>query len=105
DTDAAPQLTGSLRHRPVQAEDLDAAAVRTPQALAALDGRGLAGTVRTEHRGQLTAPGAQAEPVDDVAVAVAFTQLLDEQRGGGGGRGPRGVRAGPRRGSGCLRAR
>ena len=61
----------------VEAEDADLAGVGSPQALEALDGGGLAGTVGADHPDDLTGRDVEVEVVDDHAVAVRLAEAAD----------------------------
>ena len=56
---------------------VDRPGVRFAKALEDLDGRGLAGPVRTEHAEDLAAPDLEADSVDGLHVAVALLQVGD----------------------------
>src|SRR5205085_1158820 len=76
--DAGPQPDGvALR---VEAEDADAAGVRTSQAFAALDGGRLAGAVGAEDGGDGARGGGEGQTVDDVPAPVALDETLDLER-------------------------
>ena len=67
---------GCVRAR-IQAENSDASGVRRAQALKALDGRGLASTVRADEAKDLTGGHGQIEVVDDSATPVGLGQPAD----------------------------
>jgi hypothetical protein len=71
----------------VETEHPDSAAVGPAEALAALDGRGLAGSVRAEQRRDGAFGHGEREVVDRGDVAVAFHQGVDLD---GGSRAHRG---------------
>jgi hypothetical protein len=93
----ALQLAADLRAEPlgvadrVQPEDPHGAAVRSSQALQALDGRGLAGAVRADQAEDLPGVYVEVEAVDDHAAGVRLGQPTHGHdglgRGAGGGRG------------------
>ena len=67
---------------PAPAEDHDLAGVGLGEALADLDGGGLAGAVGSEQAEALARTDLEVEAVDGDDVAVGFAELAEEERGG-----------------------
>ena len=67
--------------RRVLAEDADAPAVAAPVALDDLDGRRLAGAVRTEHRDELAGRDRERDAVEDRPAAIPLDESVDHDRG------------------------
>ena len=70
---------------PAPAQDHDLAGVRLGEALADLDGGGLAGAVGPEEAEALARTDLEVEAVDGDDVTVGFAELAEEERGGGSG--------------------
>jgi hypothetical protein len=79
DADAVARFARRLWHW--QVTETDRAAVRRDQAQAAAQRRGLAGAVRAEQPEALAARHAEADVIDDLAVAVDLDQVLHVEHG------------------------
>ena len=74
---AHPAGEGGVVRPRVEADHRRSTGVGAPKALQHLHGRGLARTVRTEHRGDLARLGLEGHGIDGDDLAVAHRQPVD----------------------------